>query len=198
MKKALVKTTTKLSLLIIVCLMLGCSLNFSASSANQESVNKTVPTSENTGKMVENTAKNPTPKPTTDAKIEEEYWLGKYEYCEMWCKANSQLIIKRQGDKLIGAFRRLDSATVMEKFSITVEVQGNTASLYFKECLPLVDDEVGSENFCQEVNFEKGDLMFRLVKKAGKNKFATKEEKIDPNNLVKVNRFEYRNPELKF
>lgn len=116
-------------------------------------------------------------------------WIGKFEHHDGY-QEEETLVVKEQNAKTTAIFRELNTDQLWTYFSLTVEINGDTASFFYDKCLPKKGDpkyEEGVEGSypCSEDPYKTGDLMFRLVKSVGKNgrvkilTYAEKFESID-------------------
>ena len=135
--------------------------------------------------------------PKTATKIErspdEDFWIGKFEFIYRGGYQDTQLEVRRNGAKLEAKFRDEVSAQIYDKFTLTVEVNGNTASFFYDKCLPLAKDEEGLEPLpCDKTDYKKGDLMFKLQRSIGRNKKSVIKafsEKFSVEDLKRVTKF---------
>jgi hypothetical protein len=80
----------------------------------------------------------------------ENLWIGKYAHENDVGKEYFMLEVFRDGDKLKGRYKETVSDQTTAKFTLSIEIKGNTASFYVAECLPLSKSEKddGGNNNC--------------------------------------------------
>lgn len=143
----------------------------------------------------ENTTKIQNPNAQTQTLADENFWIGKFEFEYNGGYQLEQLEVQRSGDKLAAKYRNEVTSQVYDKFSLTVEVKGNTASFYYDKCLPFAKDEEGIEGDlpCNKTTYQKGDLMFklqRIIQRNNKSVIKRFPEKCqDAENLERVKKF---------